>query len=193
MGQTLPTPERSGFYLDSTLEKTYGGMRLTSLQPIETACPLDRAQETMEHTLTECRFLPTTFHLAVQCIGPIPHEGGTVVDPREVLVNTPVLLVSTPLGLVYWSAIRASRYVRCTHKFLALAAPRPGPTSCTRGLRFCLNGKNTPAPPSQRVKLPCCCMHSNPWMLPQYWSTPECAWLQTGRCPCCTNVPAKKG
>ena len=77
----------------------------------------------MDHALTECRFLPTAFHLAVQCIGPIPHVGGTVVDPTEVLINTPVLSVTTPLGLVYWSAIRASWAVRCKHKFLQLASP----------------------------------------------------------------------
>ena len=103
----------------------------------------------MEHTLAEHRFLPIAFHLVVQCIGPIPHEGGTVVDPKEVLINTPVLSMSMPLGLVYWSAIRASWAVRCTHKFLALA----GPTSGTCGLRVCLDGKNTLAPPSQRVTL----------------------------------------
>ena len=99
------------------------GCRLANWQPAETACPLDRAQETMEHALTECRFLPTAFHLAVQCIGPIPHEGGTVVDPREVLINTTVLSVTTPLGLVYRSAVRASWAVRCKHKFLELTAP----------------------------------------------------------------------
>ena len=99
------------------------GCRLANWQPAETACPLDRAQETMEHALTECRFLPTAFHLAVQCIGSIPHEGGMVVDPKEVLINTPVLSVTTPLGLVYWSAVKASWAVRCKHKFLQLTAP----------------------------------------------------------------------
>ena len=127
------------------------GCRLASWQPTETACPLNRAQETMEHALTECRFLPTAFHLAVQCLGPIPHEGGTVVDPKEVLINTPVLSVTTPLGLVYWSAVRASWSVRCKHKFLALAAPPSWSLPYARGSKSCRTGNNTPAPPSPRM------------------------------------------
>ena len=45
------------------------------------------------------------------------------MDPTEVLINTPVLSVTTPLGLVYWSAVRASWAVRCKHKFLQLTSP----------------------------------------------------------------------
>ena len=120
----LSLPPNDLFFIQIALwKKLTMGCRLASWQPTKTTCALDRAQETMRHTLTECRFLPTAFHLAVRCIGPIPHEGGTVVDPKEVLINNPVLSVSMRLGLVYWSAIRASWSVRCTHKFLVLAAP----------------------------------------------------------------------
>ena len=104
---SLP-PNDLVFIQTAPWKKLTVGCRLANWQPVDTACPLDRAQETMDHALTECRFVPTAFHLAVQCIGPIPHEGGTVVDPTEVLINTPVLSVTTPLG---WSTGRQSEHL----------------------------------------------------------------------------------
>ena len=70
-------------------------------------------QETTEHTLTACRFLAIALHLPLQCIGPVQNEGGIEADLHEILVCHPVLSVTSPLRLVYWSAIRASWSVRC--------------------------------------------------------------------------------
>ena len=93
---SLP-PNDLVFIQTAVWKKLTVGCRLASRQPTETACPLDRAQETMEHTLTQRRFLPTAFHLAVQCIGPIPHEGGAVVDPGRVY-STPSVVSANAVG-----------------------------------------------------------------------------------------------
>ena len=47
------------------------GTRLAGWQPEVTTCPLDAQQETSQHTLFQCRYLPVAFRLATQSMGPV--------------------------------------------------------------------------------------------------------------------------
>ena len=125
------------------------GTRLAGWQPRGTACPLDGQQETIEHAVVHCCFLRVAFRLATQCMGPVQLDEGSTEDPEEILLSMPSLSLSSPLGLVLWSAVRTSWRLRCALKF----DPQPQPPHWKHFLRLWMAtlepwspGWNTPPP-----------------------------------------------
>ena len=108
------------------------GTRLAGWQPRGTAYPLDGQQETIEHAAVLCRFLLVAFRLATQCMGPVQLDEGSTEDPEEMLLSMPTLSLSSPLGLVLWSPVRASWCLRCALKF----DPQPQPPHWKHFLRL---------------------------------------------------------
>ena len=80
--------------------------------------------ETIAHARTSCRFLAAAFHIAQQCTGPAILTDTQETDPSELLVEQPALSLQTPLGVVYWTAVRASWSLRNWVKF----KPPPPPS-----------------------------------------------------------------
>ena len=121
----LRMPSRDVTFMQTALwQKLTVGVRLASWHPNGTACPLDGAQETMKHAMLSCKYLPAAFHIARQCIGPVYLDEGSVDDPEVILWEQPSLSVSSPLGLMYWAAVRASWHLRSAHKFHIHAPPQ---------------------------------------------------------------------
>ena len=63
------------------------GTRVAGWQPRGTACPLDGQQQTTQHALLHCRFLPIAFRLVSQCMGPIQLDNGSTEDAEEILTS----------------------------------------------------------------------------------------------------------
>ena len=131
------------------------GTGLAGWQPQGTACPLDTQQETSQHALLHCRYLPVAYRLATQCMGPVPLDDGSIEDAGEILLSMPALSLSSPLGLVMWSAMCANWRIRCSHKF----DPQPSPPHWSHFLRIWINtlepwmDQPTPTLPHAEIKM----------------------------------------
>ena len=62
--------------------------------------------------LLRCKFLHPALFIARQCIGLVLLGVGSTVDLETVLWEQTALLVMSPLGLLYWSAIRTHWMIR---------------------------------------------------------------------------------
>ena len=115
----LRLPPRDTQFIQLALwHKLTVGTRLASWQPNGTACPLHPGvQETIKHATLHCKFLQPAFFIAQQCVGPAALADGSTADPEAILWDQPALSVSSPLGLLYWSAVRANWMVRSRCKF----------------------------------------------------------------------------
>ena len=108
-----------------------------------------------QHTLLHYRYLPVAFRLAIQCMGPVRVDDGTTDDADEILSSMPALSLSSPLGLVMWSAVCANWRMRCSHKF----DPRPNFPHWNHFLRLWINTLEpwmdhpTPTVPHTKVKM----------------------------------------
>ena len=121
----LIIPAEDITFIDQALwRKLPAGVRLAGWQPRGTACPIDGQQEAIEHAIAHCKFLPTAFHLARQCMGPVLRDAGSTDDPEDILLSMPSLSLPPPLGLVMWSTIRASWRMRCS-QILTWLPPTP--------------------------------------------------------------------
>ena len=106
--------------------------------------------ETIAHALTSCCFLAAAFHIALQCMGPAILGDTQETDPTKLLVEQPALSLQAPLGLVYWTLVRASWSLRKSVKF-KLPPPLPGSYSSPCGSRAADNlategNRTSPAP-----------------------------------------------
>ena len=82
-------------------------------------------------------------------------------DPSELLVEQPALSLQTPLGLVYWTAVRASWSLRNLVKFKS-PPPLPGSYSFPCGSKYSRDGlMDTRNPPSQQMKRSSCTKQSS--------------------------------
>ena len=68
-------------------------------------------------------------------MGPVQVGDGAIDDAEEILSSMPALSLSSPLGLVMWSAVRAHWRLRCSHKF----NPKPSPPHWNHFLRLWIN------------------------------------------------------
>ena len=83
------------------------GGRQRAWRPEHAACPLDGAQETIQHTITCREFLPAAFNTIDKCFleaDPQTHVGSATLIDLNPLV--------TPQGVLAWSAIVANWTVR---------------------------------------------------------------------------------
>ena len=79
-------------------------------------CPLHGQTETNDHAVCFCKYLLAAAHIAAQCMGPTETPDGPSTDAKTPLWDKPELSLTTPLGLVPWTATRASWSVRCAAK-----------------------------------------------------------------------------
>ena len=68
-------------------------------------------------------------------MGPVRLNVGSTEDVEDILSSMPALSLSSPLGLVMWSAVRAKWRMRCSHKF----DPQPCPPHWNHFLRTWVN------------------------------------------------------
>ena len=95
------------------------GQRLENWLPQATTCPVCGQLEMSIHAQTTCKSPPPppAFHIARQCIGPAIFDDTQEADPVVLLWDLPVLSLQSPLGLVYWTVVRASWRLRNLVKF----------------------------------------------------------------------------
>ena len=112
-------------------------------------------------------------------------------DPTELLVEQLALSLQTPLGLVYWRAVRPSWGLRNLVKFNP--PPRPGSYSSPCGSKYSRDGPVTRNPPSQLTKRSSCTRQSSNSRKQDISSTRRCNKWAAGLPPNSTGRGAKNG
>ena len=74
---TPPPPPPDIHFIQMALwQKLTVGVLLANWQPHGTACPICNQQETSQHAVSGCKYLPVAAHIAAQCMGPAMTENG---------------------------------------------------------------------------------------------------------------------
>ena len=76
-------------------------------------CPVDQELETVAHTLYHCQFVQKSFAFINHVFRP---EGFQPFNVSQLLQEEPAASLSTPAGLVGWSAVITNWSLRCTKK-----------------------------------------------------------------------------
>ena len=109
----FPAPHRDTIY-QALWKKLPVGERLRSWLPGEVNCPLDGACESVLHAVTACKFLPVAYNTVDKCF---PADGpGESVSASTVIHTHPVQSLTSPHGILAWSAFIASWAARCAAK-----------------------------------------------------------------------------
>ena len=109
----FPAPHRDTIY-QALWKKLPVGERLRSWLPGEVNCPLDGACESVLHAVTACKFLPVAYNTVDKCF---PADGpGESVSASTVIHTHPVQSLTSPHGILAWSAFIASWAARCVAK-----------------------------------------------------------------------------
>ena len=89
------------------------GLRQQSWKPLEVWCPIDQELETVARSLYHCQFVQKSFAFINQVFRP---EGFQPFNVSQLLQEDPAASLSTPAGLVGWSAVITNWSLRCTKK-----------------------------------------------------------------------------
>ena len=87
-------------------------------------CPRDRMEETLEHTLPTCRFVPFAFDTIAKCFLPIAVNESIVSSVWELFDNFLNSTFELPAGIMSWVAIMVNWDCRCAARNTALTWQR---------------------------------------------------------------------
>ena len=89
------------------------GKGLSSWKPKALHCPLDGAEETIEHALTSCRFLPFALDTISKCFLPVSTDSVTVTTVQQLFASFLDSTFELPAGRMVWLVIKVFRDCRC--------------------------------------------------------------------------------
>ena len=76
-------------------------------------CPPDGAAETIDHTLSTCRFLLVAFNTISKCFLPLSIDGATVSSVQDLMSLYLDTTFEVPAGIMAWLAIMVNWECRC--------------------------------------------------------------------------------
>ena len=79
-------------------------------------CPLCHKHEDHEHVLWHCFFSAFSFDTVRKAFGVVQREGGGI-EPSRLLLEEPLLSLSSSRGLVVWATLKAQWALRCEARY----------------------------------------------------------------------------
>ena len=95
-------------------KKLRTGERQRDGKPLEIHCPIDHSLETITHSIHECKFIKHAFKIIQDCFK---------VDISHVFCTDTLATLTTPAGVVAWSAVHVNWIIRCAIKKTANHGP----------------------------------------------------------------------